>query len=60
VRESVERNLQIAATISFWRGQTPARQIYLEGRQEQSRHGQASVSRCAEVDKLDLVAVLQI
>jgi hypothetical protein len=44
VRKSVERNLQITATSSLWRGQTTCRQIYLEGRQHQIWHGQASIS----------------
>jgi hypothetical protein len=60
LRKSVERDLQIATAISSWRWQATAREVYLEGRQDQSRHGQAAISLFAEFDEPGLVVVPQM
>src|SRR5262249_44768492 len=60
LRESVERDFQVTATVVLrWRQPTP-RQVYLEGRQHQRRQRQATIALRAELDEFGLVAVLHM
>src|SRR5215468_11221326 len=60
LRESVERDFQVTATV-VPRGRQPSpREVYLEGRQHQRRHRQVTIALRAELDEFGLVAVLQM
>jgi len=60
LRESVERDFQITATVALWWRQPTACEVYLEGRQHQRRHRQGPIPLRPEFDELALVAVLQM
>src|SRR5262245_39914626 len=61
LRESVEWDFQITATVALWRRQPTLCEVYLEGRQQhQHRHREASIPLCPELDELALVAALQM
>src|SRR6516164_6920550 len=60
LRESVERDFQVTATVALWWRQPTPCEVYLEGRQHQRRHREAPIALRAELDELSFLAVLQL
>src|SRR5262245_27509840 len=60
LRESVERDFQVTATVALWWRQPTPCEGYLEGRQQQRRHREAPIPLRPELDELALVDVLQM
>src|SRR5262249_62237948 len=60
LRESVECDFQVTATVALWWRQPTPCEVYLEGRQHQRRHREGPIPLRPELDELALVAVLQM
>src|SRR5262249_51108612 len=60
LRESVEWDFQVTATVALWWRQPTPCEVYLEGRQHQRRHREAPVPLRPQLDEFALVAVLQM
>src|SRR6516164_3342365 len=60
LREGVEWDFQVTTTVALWWRQPTPCEVYLEGRQHQRRHREASIPLRPELDEFALVAVLQM
>src|SRR5262249_38163840 len=60
LRESVERDFQVTATVALWGRRPTSCEVYLEGRQHQRRNRKAPIAFGAQLDEFSLVAVLQM
>ena len=60
LRENVERDFQVTATVALWWRQPTPCEVYLQGRQHQRRHREVPIPLPPELDEFALVAVLQM
>src|SRR5215471_9245942 len=60
LRESVERDFQVTATVALWWRQPTPCEVHLEGRQHQRGRREAPIPLGPELHELALVAVLQL